>query len=43
MKQITKAVLALHNHKIVHLDINLSNIVIDRSRQNFKLIDYGSS
>ncbi len=41
IKEIMSAINSLHERRIVHLDINLSNIVIDESMKSFRFIDYG--
>ena len=39
MKQIFEALLFMHERQIAHLDLKLSNIVID-NKKNIKLIDF---
>ena len=41
LKEIIGALNSLHEKRILHLDIKLSNIVIDESMKRFKFIDYG--
>lgn len=41
MYKVAEAIKQLHDKKIVHLNMNLMNIVVDESQRNFKFMDYG--
>lgn len=41
IETIQKALADLHRNKIIHLDIKLDNIVIDKTMSSFRFIDYG--
>ena len=40
-KQILNAVAHCHQHGIAHRDIKMENILLDETKQNIKLIDFG--
>lgn len=42
-KDVEKAIVSLHGHKIKHQDITIRNIMFDREKQRPVLIDFGKS
>jgi tRNA A-37 threonylcarbamoyl transferase component Bud32 len=41
LMQLCKALMTLHSANVVHLDLNPSNIIISRTSNNLKLVDFG--
>lgn len=41
--QITEILSRIHNHNIIHKDINPSNIIVNRETEQVKIIDFGIS
>ncbi|CAM9654618.1 unnamed protein product, partial [Sphacelaria rigidula] len=42
-RQLASGVCYLHQRRIIHRDIKLSNIVLDSNHENLKIIDFGLS
>ena len=40
-KKIVESVKYMHDQKVIHRDIKLENVLIDRKTQQTKLIDFG--
>ena len=41
LQQLCEALMTLHQANVVHLDLNPSNIIITRTSNNLKLVDFG--